>query len=124
MLWKRKKHPNDPETRDDNPSDDSICIDPVIIPIEDCLDLHAFDPREIRDLLIEYLDQATLHQYGIVRIIHGKGRGVLRRITESVCRQHPEVLRWEPAGEDNGGWGATIVYLQPVRNGINGGGIT
>jgi len=84
----------------------------IEVPIEDVLDLHTFDPRDVKELLTEYLQLASEKGYATVRIIHGKGRGVLRRITESVCRNHPCVTAWRTADENRGGWGATIVELK------------
>ncbi|HQG46977.1 MAG TPA: Smr/MutS family protein, partial [bacterium] len=52
--------------------------DPIPIPIEGALDLHTFAPREVKELVPEYL--TACREQGIleVRIIHGKGTGALR----------------------------------------------
>jgi len=88
--------------------------EPVVIPIDGVLDLHTFNPREVKDLVPEYL--SVCREKGIlqVRIIHGKGTGNLQRTVHSILASLPEVASYRLAGEDGGGWGATIVILRPV----------
>ena len=88
--------------------------EPEVIELEitDILDLHTFSPREVKALVRDYLDLA--HEKGLrqLRIIHGKGRGVQRRIVRSILEKHPRVLSYgDPPGEA-GGWGATWVSLR------------
>jgi DNA-nicking Smr family endonuclease len=86
--------------------------EPIEIPVDGTLDLHSFQPKEVKDLISEYL--AACRERGIlqVRIIHGKGTGTLRETVHSVLRKIPEVVSFKLAGEDAGGWGATIVVLR------------
>lgn len=88
---------------------------PVVIAITDELDLHHFAPREVGDLVTEYLDAAQAEGLTIVRIIHGKGIGALRRTVHAVLARHPAVLSHRPGGDREGGWGATIVTLRARR---------
>ena len=86
--------------------------EPIELPINGVLDLHTFKPREVKDLLMEYL--AACQERGIleVRIIHGKGIGHLRRTVHSVLKQHQQVVSFTLDHPQFGGWGATIVQLK------------
>jgi DNA-nicking Smr family endonuclease len=86
--------------------------DPVAIPIEDALDLHAFAPRDVPSVVAEYLGEAHARGFREVRLIHGRGIGVQRRVVQSVLAKHPLVARYEDAPPDRGGHGATLVWLR------------
>lgn len=86
--------------------------DIVRLPIEDSIDLHTFRPNEVKDLLNDYLEAAVEKGFDEVRIIHGKGIGVLRRLVHGVLKSHPLVISFREAGVDAGGWGATIAVLR------------
>jgi dsDNA-specific endonuclease/ATPase MutS2 len=85
--------------------------EPVPIPIEDALDLHAFAPRDIPGVVGDYLEAAHARGFTEVRLIHGRGRGVQRAVVQSLLGRHPLVLRFADAPAERGGWGATIVTL-------------
>lgn len=76
------------------------------------LDLHTFLPIEIKRVVNNYLFEAQKKNFALVRIVHGKGTGVQRRIVRSILEKHPTVLRFETAGPLNGGSGATIAELE------------
>jgi DNA-nicking Smr family endonuclease len=73
--------------------------EPVELPIEDFIDLHTFQPKEISDLLEEYIYQARLKGYREVRIIHGRGIGVQRQIVHSLLKKHPRVISFRDAAD-------------------------
>lgn len=96
------------------PSDaDSPFPDPVILPIEDVLDLHPFQPKEIRSVVEEYLIECCTVGFTSVRLIHGKGKGVQRESIRALLARLPFVASFQDAPPDAGGWGATIVELTP-----------
>jgi dsDNA-specific endonuclease/ATPase MutS2 len=101
----RQKPPQDHES-------DSPFTEPIIVPIEDSIDLHAFSPKEIPSVVEEYLEQCV--QAGIceVRIIHGRGTGVQRRIVQSILKKNPRVASFKDAPAEAGGWGATVMFLR------------
>ena len=70
---------------------------PVVIPIEDALDLHAFAPREIPSVVESYLEAAVEAGFREVRLIHGRGRGVQRRRVHEVLAASPLVERFADA---------------------------
>jgi dsDNA-specific endonuclease/ATPase MutS2 len=87
-------------------------VDPVIeIPLEPVLDLHPFRPAETRSVVASYLEEALARGWTEVRIVHGRGRGVQRRIIRSLLSSHPAVRHFADAPAHRGGWGATIVQL-------------
>ncbi len=84
----------------------------IHIPIEDWIDLHTFSLKEIPSLLEDYLEECLKKGYREVRIIHGKGRGVQRKIVHSFLEKNPFVKSYKIAPEELGGWGATLVSLK------------
>ena len=86
--------------------------DPVILPIEDSLDLHTFAPRDVRSVVDEYLRQAVARGFSEVRLVHGKGTGTQRAIVRSLLATHPAVERFFDGPPGRGGWGATVVVLK------------
>jgi DNA mismatch repair protein MutS2 len=67
---------------------------------------------EARDRVDRFLDEAFLHGYSHIRIIHGHGTGALRRAVADLLRSHPHVARFDLAPENQGGAGATVVELK------------
>lgn len=75
------------------------------------LDLHTFRPRDVAQLVPDYLDECVSRKFESVRIIHGKGKGTLRRIVHSALDKHPAVVEYKLGDLGSGSWGATIVTL-------------
>jgi dsDNA-specific endonuclease/ATPase MutS2 len=86
--------------------------EPVVLPIEDSIDLHAFAPKDIPSVVEEYLEQCMQAGLREVRIIHGRGTGVQRNIVRGILEKHPLVLSFRDAPMEAGGWGATVVELK------------
>jgi dsDNA-specific endonuclease/ATPase MutS2 len=85
---------------------------PVEIPIEDFIDLHPFPPRDVPDVVSDYLEEAHARGYREVRLIHGRGIGVQRERVRSLLSKHPLVESYSDAPPDGGGWGATLAVLK------------
>jgi DNA-nicking Smr family endonuclease len=85
---------------------------PLILPVEDNLDLHAFTPRDIPDVVRDYLEECVRRGLSEVRLIHGKGTGTQRAIVRSILTDHPSVHAFADAPPEWGGWGATVVRLR------------
>lgn len=83
--------------------------EPVRIPIERELDLHAFQPRDIPAVVSAYL--AAAHEAGLreVRLVHGRGRGVQRGIVQAVLEREPLVAAFDDDTASH--LGATIARL-------------
>ena len=83
--------------------------DPIHIPIEHELDLHAFPPRDVTSVVHEYIDAAAAAGLTEVRVVHGRGRGVQRGIVQSTLEQHPKVVEfWDDSASL---LGATVARL-------------
>ena len=86
--------------------------EPVPLVIDGTLDLHAFAPRDVKDLVPAWLQECREAGILEVRVIHGKGIGVLRTIVEGILSRHPDVESYGPP-HDGGSWGATVARLRP-----------
>ena len=83
--------------------------DPIRIPIEGEIDLHAFAPSDIPSVVAEYIEAAAAAGFGEIRIVYGRGRGVQRGIVQAALERHPRVVEFwdDPAAH----LGATVVRL-------------
>ena len=61
------------------------------MPIEDILDLHTFKPKEVPDLLVDYFSACIDAGIYSVRIVHGKGRGILKKRVQMLLKKNPLV---------------------------------
>jgi DNA-nicking Smr family endonuclease len=86
--------------------------EPVVLPVEDFLDLHPFAPRDIPDVVLSYLEAAREAGFTEVRLIHGRGKGVQKERVRQVLSRSELVESFEEATPDRGGWGATVARLR------------
>jgi DNA-nicking Smr family endonuclease len=89
--------------------------EPLRIPIEDSIDLHAFAPRDVWSVVEEYLHAAREAGFTEVRLIHGRGKGVQRADIQRRLRDPPLVERYWDAPESH--LGATVCRLRDVNPG-------
>ncbi|MBI4773637.1 MAG: Smr/MutS family protein [Deltaproteobacteria bacterium] len=90
--------------------------EPVRIPIDGILDLHTFSPKEVSDLLPEYLRACFEEGILDVTVIHGKGKGVLRETVHALLKQDPLVSSFH-LDREQGNWGVTRVRLVCTESG-------
>lgn len=86
---------------------------PAELPVDGTLDLHNFRPREVKPLVLAYIDACLARGILAVRIVHGKGVGNLRRTVHALLDRHPRVVGYRLGGHGGGSWGATLVDLSP-----------
>jgi len=86
--------------------------EPIRIPITDVFDLHTVPPRDVKDVVEEYLIEARRLGFRALRIVHGRGIGVQREIVRSVLARTDFVADFRDSPLEAGGWGATIVTLR------------
>src|SRR6185312_7261237 len=87
-------------------ADESDEQEAVRLPIDGVLDLHAFRPDDTPELVADYLDECRKLGIRELRIIHGKGKGTLRRTVHAALERRSDVLEYRLAPEERGGWGA------------------
>jgi len=87
-------------------------LEPMPLPIDGALDLHAFRPADIKTLVPDYLEECRRLGILQVRIIHGKGTGALRQTVHALLGRLEMVAGFRLADETSGSWGATLVTLQ------------
>lgn len=86
-------------------------MEPIELPIDGILDLHHFNPKELGDLIPDYIEACLEKGIYSIRIIHGKGKGVLRRTVHSLLEKNEQVVSYRLA-DDRSSWGATLVELK------------
>ena len=83
--------------------------EPVRLPIEDALDLHAFHPRDVKSVVDEYVTAAHTAGLREIRLVHGRGTGVQRGIVQAALERHPLVQEFRDAPDSH--LGATLATL-------------
>ena len=83
-----------------------------VIAIEDAIDLHGFQPKEIPAVVESYIEAAVDEGLLEVRLIHGRGKGVQRSRVQALLARHPMVEAYGDAPAYQGGWGATVARLR------------
>lgn len=86
--------------------------DPIDFEINGELDLHTFRPSDVGELVPDYIGLCLEKDIRRIRIIHGKGIGTLRETVHALLRKDTRVSRFQLADQTEGGWGATIAWLE------------
>ena len=87
--------------------------EPIELPIDGVLDLHMFRPRDVKAVVLDYMQLCREQKILELRIVHGKGIGQLRNMVHSLLEKHADVISFSLATEYYGGSGATMVHLKP-----------
>ena len=88
----------------------------VKLTIEDVLDLHTFQPKDIPDLLEDYFTECLKAGIYSVRVIHGKGKGIQKKRVQGLLEKNSLVTAFKEAPPEAGGWGATLVELSRISD--------
>jgi len=86
--------------------------EPREYPIDGTLDLHTFSPKDVKQVVPDYIEACLEKDITKLRIIHGKGTGTLREIVHSILKKHPNVISFRHESGSGGSWGATVVDLK------------
>ncbi len=76
------------------------------------LDIRGMRAEEVDPVLIQYLDDAILLTQSHIKIIHGKGEGILRQVVRDRLKRTSAVASFSDEHADRGGAGATVVVLK------------
>ena len=76
------------------------------------VNLIGMNADEARGRVDKVLDEAFLAGAETIRIIHGHGKGILRKAIADLLKGHPQVEKFSLAPPEQGGGGATIVELK------------
>jgi DNA mismatch repair protein MutS2 len=85
---------------------------PELTPVHQEINVIGQRAEEARDHVDQFLDRAVMATASRVRIVHGHGMGILRKILWELLEKHPHVEKHYPAPPQEGGTGATIVELK------------
>jgi len=92
--------------------DELIIIDQIPnVEIEEQIDLRGMDSIDAVQALEKYLDEAKIMNFSQIRIIHGKGEGILRKKVNEYLKNHPKIKSKRAAQWNEGGDGVTIVEI-------------
>jgi len=89
----------------------SILMDTVYntAALESKLDIRGYTKQEAIDAIQEFLDNSLLSSATQLKILHGKGSGVLRKVLWSKAKEYKDIKKiWHPADEFGGG-GVTFI---------------
>ena len=76
------------------------------------LDVRGTRASDLLPLLQRFLDESVMLNQSSIKIIHGKGNGVLRQLVRDELKQWSQVSNYENEHVERGGDGATVVELK------------
>ncbi|MDZ7262278.1 MAG: Smr/MutS family protein [candidate division KSB1 bacterium] len=87
---------------------------PEFFVVTDTLDLHGFFPEQVPEMIHDFIDNALKLKLTQLRIVHGKGKSKLKYMVRKELENNPHVAWFGDARPEFGGWGATVVILNPL----------
>ena len=72
-------------------------------------DLHFFHPKDTKNVIYEFIEQAKSKKLQKIRLVHGKGKSVKKKMAHKILEEHPDVKTFT---DDSYNWGATIIVLK------------
>ena len=94
---------------EDQPAEVHVTTSPSLSAME--VDLRGARAEEALERLEDFLDKAVRDGLSSVRIIHGRGTGVLRQVVRERLQKHPLARSFEAEAPERGRDGATVVEL-------------
>jgi DNA mismatch repair protein MutS2 len=85
---------------------------PELAPVHQEINVIGQRAEQARDAVDQFLDRAVMATASRVRIVHGHGMGILKKVISELLSSHPHVAKFYPAPQQEGGAGATIVELR------------
>ena len=92
--------------------DKLIAVDHIPhVEIKDQVDLRGMDSIDAVQALEKYLDEAKIMNFQKIKVIHGKGEGILRKKVNEYLKNHPKIKSKRAAQWNEGADGVTIVEI-------------
>ncbi len=110
-LWQKKL----PPVPDELPTEETL---PEAVVVTDVLDLHGFFPEQVPEMIQAFLENAMELGLRSLRIVHGKGKSRLKWVVYQELPKYPQVVSFQDAPPELGGWGVTQVYLREQKSGL------
>ncbi|MCD8742111.1 endonuclease MutS2 [Mucilaginibacter roseus] len=76
------------------------------------IDVRGMRGEEALYVIERMLDRALMMSFNNIKILHGKGDGILRKLIRDYLKKYDQVDRMEDEHADRGGDGITYVYLR------------
>ena len=100
------------DVRDDRPRTQGIDINEKMLNFSFNLDIRGKRGEEAIGEVDRFFDDALMLGYPELRIVHGKGDGILRTLVRNHLRGYKQVGKMEDEHADRGGAGVTIVKIK------------
>ncbi|MGF1568197.1 MAG: endonuclease MutS2 [Nodosilinea sp.] len=107
LKGEKAEVPIKPKPQDTIPAAQAAPPAPAVRTARNTFDIRGMRVAESESVIEEAIASAS----GAIWIIHGHGTGKLRRGVQEYLSRHPQVQRFEPAEQHDGGTGVTVAYV-------------